>query len=243
MGNTAWRQFNFALTGKDEKQRQIEGIDPNPDLANDDVLLILIKHDETQRGRRIFNKVNRYAKKTTKAEDLITADDDVIAVITRETIANEIIGSRLVNYRSNTLSESTHHFTTLATLYEGTKAVLEENFGKVDIQTLPDTAKVALYRDTAREYWDQLANGVTIFHAALLRKEDDGDEQRREVRRTSLLGKPVAQLALMYAVVRLKTQGEKGDGSQFSWSDIFEGINNLNWGERQSNVAKRIDDR
>ncbi len=136
--------LTFALSGKDERQNPISGVDPNPNLANDDVLLIMIKHD-LKKGRSIFNKVNRYAKRTSKGDDLITADDDVIAVISRESIANDVIGSRLVNYRSNTLSDKAHYFTTLATVYEATKVTLEENFGRIDVQNLPSREQCALF--------------------------------------------------------------------------------------------------
>ena len=54
--------IQFALSGKDEKQRDIEGVSPNAQLANDDVLLVLLRHDDPQRIRKIFNKVNRHAK-------------------------------------------------------------------------------------------------------------------------------------------------------------------------------------
>ena len=53
--------LNFALSGKDEKRKPISGMAPNPELADDDVLLILIKHD-ARKGRSIFNKVHRCAK-------------------------------------------------------------------------------------------------------------------------------------------------------------------------------------
>lgn len=220
--------IQFALSGKDEKQRPIEGIDPNTELANDDVLLIMIKHD-SDKGRKIFNKVNRYAKATTKSENLITADDDIIATITRETIANGLIGSRLVNYQSNTLPDSAHYFTTLSTIYEATKHILEEQHGRINIQTLPDEANRRLYKSTAKVYWEHLLGGVTIYQKALENKSEEGDEGRRDIRKAFLLGKPIAQLALMLAVIRLNNS-EQSDGSRLSWETILERINAVDWG-------------
>ena len=221
--------IQFALSGKDEKQRDIEGVSPNTDLANDDVLLILVRHDDPQRSRKIFNKVNRYAKRTSKAEDLITADDDIIAVISRESVANEIIGSRLVNYRTNTLTDTSECFTTLSTIYEATKVILEENFGRIDVQMLPEPGQQALYRATAVDYWEKVADGVTTFHSALVDKEEGGDAKRREIRKSSLLGKPVAQLALIRTVVRL-IKADRPDGSKFSWEEILARVNETDWG-------------
>ena len=218
--------IQFALSGKDEKQRPIQGVAPNPDLANDDVLLIMIRH-EPDKGRRIFNKVNRYAKATTKSENLITADDDIMAIIARE-ISNELIGSRLVNYRSNTLSVSSTQFMTLPTIYEATKFVLEEHFGKINDQSLPDSKTRDLYRDLAFEYWKHLLDGVSIYQSARADAEEAGDAKRIEIRKTLLLGKPIAQLVLMIAVVRLKSS-ERADGSRFSWEGVVERINEVDW--------------
>ena len=219
--------IKFALSGKDEKQKAIQEINPNTELANDDVMLIMVKHDP-EKDRRIFNKVNRYAKATTKAENLITSDDDIIAIISREIVANELIGSRLVNYRSNTLPDSVHYFTTLSTIYDATKHVLEEHFGKIDDKVLPDNANKKLYENTAREYWDHLLKGVIIYQAALSDNTEGGDEKRIEIRGSLLLGKPISQLSLMLAVIRLKN-AEQPDGSRLSWESILERINQVNW--------------
>jgi len=219
--------IQFALSGKDEKQRPIQGVDPNADLANDDVLLIMIRH-EPDKGRRIFNKVNRYAKPTNKSENLITADDDIIAIITRE-ISNDLIGSRLVNYRSNTLSAPAPYFTTLPTVYEATKFVLQEHFGKINDQFLPDPKTNELYRDVSSEYWRYLLDGVTVYQSARADAEEAGDAKRVEIRSTLLLGKPIAQLALMIAVVRLRSPNQSS-GPQFSWEETVRRINEVGWG-------------
>ncbi len=144
--------IQFAMDGKDEQKKSIKGITPNTALANDDVLLMIIKHDGTSKGRKIFNKVNRYAKATTTAENLITADDDIIAIISRD-IANNIIGEHLVNLTGNTLPESSYKFTTLSIIYKATQSLLEEEFGKINRQALPESRKQKVYKDLAQEYW------------------------------------------------------------------------------------------
>ncbi len=195
--------IQFALSGKDEKQKPIPEIVVDPSLATDDILLILVRNHPIK-GRKIFNKVNRYAKATSKAENLITADDDVIAIISREIVANELIGGRLVNYQSNTLSNSMPYFTTLSTIYEATKHLLEKEFGKISTTELPDTAVRRVYENIVRTYWEHLIQGVDLYNSALLDSAETGDARRKEIRKEFLLGKPVAQLALMIAVVRLK---------------------------------------
>lgn len=219
--------IKFALSGIDERGDSIEGVNPNTDLANDDVLLIMIEHDDSSKGRKIFNKVNRYAKPTSKAENLITADDDIIAVIARD-ISNELVGSRLVNYKSNTLSDKAPQFTTLSTIYESTRSILEESFGKISTVALPSPAEQNLYRSTAKDHWERILKGVTVFDRALIDGEESGDQGRRDIRRTILLGKPVAQLTLVQAIVRL-LESDMGDGSRLSWDDVLTRVNDLDW--------------
>ena len=60
-------------------------------------------------------------RRRPKQRNLITADDDVIAVIARESIAEDIIPIRLINTSSNSLSVRALEFTTLPTIYEATK--------------------------------------------------------------------------------------------------------------------------
>ena len=185
--------LEFAINGKDEKQKPIEGLVANTDVARDDCTVIMIRH-ERYKSRKIFNKVNRYAKKTSKGEDLITADDDVIAVISRETIAqDDIIPVRLINTGSNTLSVKALEFTTLSTIYEATKVFLEDlENEKINTQRLPAEVNQRRLRDEAKDFWSTICSEISIFNMALLDASEGGDERRRELRKDFLLGKPVA---------------------------------------------------
>lgn len=219
--------FEFAITGKDNKGKPIEGLKPSTDVGNDDVTIILIEHDK-YKARKIFNKVNRYAKPTTKAENLITADDDVVAVITRA-MATERIGARLVNIKSNTLNKSAPEFTTLSTLYEANVKIIQATTGsKVNIAVLPSKAEQALYETEVGAVWDQLFNGISLFSAALSDKEESGDVKRREIRAETLLGKPVAQLSLVGAFLRLRDADLPG-GGKMSETEIIKRLNNIDW--------------
>ena len=218
--------LDFAITGKDESKRPIDDLDANVSVAADDCAVILIKHDAAK-SRKIFNKVNRYAKKTTKAEDLITADDDVIAMIVRENIADDVIQARLVNYKSNTLNASAKEFTTLSTLYESTKVLLEDLVGKIDTQMLPNRATIKTLRDSAVDFWCELCEKIDTFARALHDPNADGDEKRREIRKTYVLGKPIAQFALAQAVVRMRSEDDTG--SRLSLAEVCRRVNTVDW--------------
>ena len=221
--------LGFAITGKDEKQQPIPDFEARADVAEDICTVMIIRHDE-MKSRKIFNKVNRYAKKTTKAEDLITADDDIIAVIVRETIVGvtNAIPDSLVNAKSNTLTPKAKEFTTLSTLYEGTKYLLENTHQKINTMSLPDKATQSIMRQEAKDFWEKVCAEVYLFMDALHDPSEDGDARRREIRADYLLGKPVAQWALVQAIVRLCNENDD-TGTRMSLSEACKRVNQLDW--------------
>jgi DNA sulfur modification protein DndB len=215
--------LRFAMFGKDEKEQDIPHLKPNQEIGKDDITLIIVKHDD-KKARKIFNKVNRYAKATSKTDNLITADDDIVAVITRD-IANELFNSRLVNWTSNTLSATTGAFTTLSTIYEATTDYLEATIstGKIDKTKLPSLEVQQLWEQESRRLWKLLTTEISIIEDALMDPEESGDQKRIEIRESYLLGKPVAQLALVIAIGRAVASGvsvEKalGRANSIDWS-------------------------
>jgi DNA sulfur modification protein DndB len=229
-GQHRLKAVEFAITGRDEHSKDIEGLTPSSSLAQEDVAVLLIKYD-SMRARKIFNKVNRYAKPTSKSQNLITDDDDVIAIITRG-VADQVIGGRLVNISSNTLTAKAPEFTTLSTLYESIDFLIGSEH-KVDKSKLPEPSKVKLFTAEAIEVWTRLATSIDVFAAALFNKEEEGDDKRREIRSENLLGKPVAQLVLIRAFVTMRAS-KKADGSAFSEEEICKKLNAINWASGDS---------
>jgi len=224
-GQHRLKAIEFAITGRDEQSKDIEGLTPSSTLAQEDVAVLLVRYEPTK-ARKIFNKVNRYAKPTSKAQNLITDDDDVIAIITRE-IADKVIGGRLVNISTNSLSAKAPEFTTLATLYESIDYIVGSEH-KVDKSKRPEKAKEKLFESEVSEIWNRLVTSIEAFSAALFNKEESGDEKRREIRSESLLGKPIGQLCLVRAYVDMKNR-KKGDGSAYTEEDICRRLNTLDW--------------
>ncbi|MCY3925175.1 MAG: DGQHR domain-containing protein [bacterium] len=221
--------LQFAITGKDEKQLPIPGLESKTEVADDMCTVMLMKHDPL-RSRKIFNKVNRYAKKTTKAENLITADDDVVAVIVREHIigVENVIPDSLVNARSNTLTAKASEFTTLSTLYEATKYLLEDTHVKINTETLPPKHTIQVMTTEAKNFWEKICSDVELFSNALHDPSESGDAKRQEIRRDFVLGKPVTQWALIQAVVRLRTP-HPTTGERVSLDEGCRRVNQLNW--------------
>ncbi|NDA80957.1 MAG: DGQHR domain-containing protein, partial [Actinobacteria bacterium] len=57
---------------------------PYKDVVKDDELsVIFVEYSTTEKARRIFNKVNRYAKPTSRSTNILTSEDDGYAIIAR----------------------------------------------------------------------------------------------------------------------------------------------------------------
>ena len=65
-------------------KKKLIALTPKPELGSEDISVILVDVDTTK-ARSIFTHVNRYAKPTTAGQNYITSDDDILAVIARET--------------------------------------------------------------------------------------------------------------------------------------------------------------
>ena len=232
-GQHRLKAMEFAISGRDEKGRDIANLTPCSDLAMEDVTVILVPYESTK-ARKIFTKVNRYAKTTTTGQNYLTDDDDILAVLTRE-VANELIGGKLAKFTSNTLRPKDAEFTTLAILYNCNEEIVRSTFaeGKLDKTRRPDTAKERLFRKKVMDVWRTVLEEIEVFADALDDKEESGNAKRREIRNANLLGKPVAQECLVKAFVRLT-----GPPTNMSAEDACGRLNRLPWSMTEENLYK-----
>jgi DNA sulfur modification protein DndB len=199
--------IKFALYGKDEKDQPIDSFAANPEIGNDDITLLLIRHDITK-ARKIFNKVNRYAKAASKADNLIINEDDYVAVVARD-VAN-VVFKGLVNSKSNTIPSTSNDITTLSAIYEACLDYLTEspiNPHRVSIDMLPDVATQNLWKSELKKMWVYLVRNISIFSDALSDIEPTGKDLRMELREEYILMKPIVQVALVGAIKKLMNSG------------------------------------
>ena len=231
-GQHRLKAIEFAISGRDERGREIGNIPvPSAELANEDVTVILVPY-ELDRARRIFTRVNRYAKPTTTGQRLVTDDDDILAVLSRE-VANDIIGARLVKFATNTLTNQDIHFTTLAIIYNCNEQIIVDNFPKKpDKNKLPTLETQRLYRDKVSRTWEALVEKIDVFADALSDTSSAGDDNRREIRENNLLGKPVAQECLVRVFVRLTNPS-----TNLTVDEACGRLNELPWAITHENIA------
>ena len=218
--------FRFAIDGVDQNGRAIEGIESNIALGKDDVAVILVRFTN-EGSRRIFNKINRYAKQTVKGDNLITDDDDAMAVITRELLRENIgvLDSGLARMGSNALNKTAREFTTLATFYDANIAIVNglKIPGSGKPQDMPK-AQQSLVKEQIKEVWERLLSRIDLWAKAVSDSSPAGDKTRIEIREQTLLGKPIGQLSLVraYLLMRERCVGVPDD-------ELCDRLNNINW--------------
>ena len=219
------KAFKFAIDGIDEKGKQLPNVPSNIELSSDNVAVIMVPF-KSGVARRIFNKINRYAKPTTKGDNLIIDDDDQLAVACRKLLdSNGVIPSKLVNIDSNTLNQKTGEFTTLSTFYESTKTLLF-SLCATDMRKVDDITdkQMRIYIKDLRKEWKGLLSNVSLWRQAIADPKKSGDTTRQSIRAQSLLGKPIGQWALVtgYSLARRRDNSLKS-------AYLYKMINKINW--------------
>lgn len=227
------KALQYAIKGKDDKDNDVPC---RPELAREDVAVILVDFEQSK-ARKIFTHVNKNARAITRGQSLVTDDEDKLAVFSREIADTPLIGGPMVNHISSTLGEGGREFTTLNALYEGNKVIIESAFGKAMVDKCVTSAKstglseeeMKACRNEIKRVWSALLKGMSLFVDALGDKSVHGDSKRKEIRKDFLLGKPLPQVCLVRAYVRL-TKGRPGKPeTKLSPQEAIAKLNRIPW--------------
>lgn len=225
-GQHRLKALEFAMLGKDQRGKDIPGINVDPNLATEDISVILVPY-HPDKARRIFTRVNRYARRPSASETFVTDDDDLFAVLARR-VANHIFGGRLVKYTQPTLTSRDGEFTTLAILHACCKHIVDCSFPR----EMSEEAKRPGFSSDVEEaceqvvlnLWKRLQSKIDVFRDATADRSEQGDDGRRQIRRINLLGKPVPQECLVSAYLAL-TEG----ATKMPWEEACRRLNAVPW--------------
>ena len=224
--------FKFAIDGYDQNNRPIESLESNIPLGKDDVAVILVRFTN-QGSRRIFNKINRYAKPTIKGDNLITDDDDAVALITRELLRQDggVLDAGLVRIGSNTLNKTAREFTTLPTFYDANMAIILglKIHGSGKPSDMPKAQQLVVKEQIKKEVWERLLSRIDLWAKAVSDPSVAGDKTRIEIREQTLLGKPVGQISLVRAFLLMRDRC-----GSVPEDDLCDRLNSIDW---STNVA------
>ena len=200
-----------------------KSLEPHPELSDEEVSIILVEHKDNQKIRKIFNKVNKYARQTSRGDNIITSDDDIYAVIARKLFSDgEVLAPigkcELVNWKSNTLSQRSKQLTTVSALYTIAETILKEK--GYSSKLLPSQEEQEVSYEEIVEFWRELLAETDVYKEYLeLTKADKPVSLLRE---QNLLMKPVTQMALAHVAALAKKKG-------VSWKEVVAKLNKVDW--------------
>lgn len=214
-----------------------------PGIANDDVSVVFIENEDLKKTRRIFNKVNRYARSTSRADNLILSEDDGYAIISRrlfmdpqgEWHSRGLRSDEIVNWKNNTLSSRSLQITTISALSLMVRDICLAHDIILDEKSLGGVV-------AGQELIDRGYDCCQMWFAAMFNAFKPLKASRQDVQLLiqyreshmpySFLFKPAGQITLFRAARKAKElQGQKFNVSEFmeraariDWS-----VNALQW--------------
>ncbi|WP_084245196.1 DGQHR domain-containing protein [Planomicrobium okeanokoites] len=192
------------------------------DVPNDEVTLIIIEHEHDIKTRRIFNKVNRYAKSTSKNENILTSEDDSYSIVARKLLhAGAPLDNNIVNFTSNTIAPRSVQLTTLSVVYETVKLILAHENKYPDIHLRPSDEELEEYYDISERYWRVLMEQLEPYKKASMDPMELPD-MRLEDSQFSLLLKPAAQIAFFKGLIIATERG-------LSFEEAVKRANKITW--------------
>jgi len=189
-------------------------------VAEDELSILFIPHESFEKTRRIFNKVNRYAKPTSPTDNIITSEDDGSAIVTRWLVeekpplglagpqpplnASDGAGEPIVEWRQQTLKPEARKFTTLSALYQMTNIALQADgvtgFDEKHMVNRPSDEQLTRAYTFVAGWWNAVLRDFTPYRRAISRPSLL-PELRSFRAEYSLLFRPIGQIAFTHALV------------------------------------------
>ena len=201
-------------------------------VPTDDVSVIFIEFENNEKTRRIFNKVNRYAKPTGRGDNILLSEDDGFSIVTRRLLNEDAPlgvkddrGGLLVNWKSNTLAANSTQFTTLSAVYEIDKDILSHHglssFDERSRVNRPSDEELEDAFTVVEEWWTLMLDVLDCYKQAMsdyktIPKLRDPESKH------FLLFKPATQIALFRGILDAHQRG-------VSKKDVIQRANQINW--------------
>jgi DNA sulfur modification protein DndB len=194
--------------------------DEQGSVGDDDLTVIFVENTDPRKTRGIFNKVNRYAKPTSRSDNILTSEDDGYAIITRRLLdpddedaplaEREIVDEEgrvsryeLVQWHSSTLSKTMRHLTTIGAVYDNVKTILVLD-GRDDLDRIvspPEPVLEAAFEKVVPWFF-MLLDRLDAYREALADLDSIRIKRFDVDHPHTLLLRPVGQIALVRGITR-----------------------------------------
>ena len=232
-------------------QRRIQGSFAD-EVPNDDISVVFIMLDGNMpKVRHIFNKVNRYAKTTSRGDNIVTSEEDGIAIITRRLLGkDQPLGATkdkklLVNWQSNTLSARSLQWTTISAVYFAVKDIVEYEEFNFDVKSglrqgsvRPSQVEIDAAYQRVLEWWNVLLEGMDGIRWAIA-DPATMPEFRRDENPYSLLFRPIGIMALVKGV-RIAKQRSDSKGDSVGLEALVDKANQIDWRVRTGSSVNSL---
>lgn len=200
------------------------------EVPNDELCVIFINHESNEKTRRIFNKVNRYAKPTSKGDNIITSEDDGYAIIARHLLSDGApLGVRdkgsndvIVEWQKSSLPANSTKLTTIGTVYESVKLILNSQDVQFDPKIRPTEEELDSAYELAEQFWTTVLEGVQPYREVIA-DSSQIPEMRNNEQPYSLLLRPTAQIALFRGLTLAIKSG------RLSLAEAVQRANKIDW--------------
>jgi DNA sulfur modification protein DndB len=213
-------------------------------VGDDGVSVLVIEFETNEKTRRIFNKVNRHAKPTGRADNILLSEDDGYAIVTRMLLDAdrdaplapiEQDGKApqwLVNWKSNTLSRRVKDLTTISAVYETVLDIMKfsgyDDWEEKKLQVRPSPEQLDEAYAIPAEWWQKMLTKLDAFNNALADLSTVTEVRFAEdppYHEHTLLLRPVGQIALVKGVIAA-IANSKG---KLTLDEALRRVNQLNW--------------
>nr|VFJ61237.1 MAG: DNA sulfur modification protein DndB [Candidatus Kentron sp. DK] len=234
-------QTYFALDGQHRLESIKNACKENPDLREDDISVLVIKHDDSKVGmirtRRLFTKLNRYAKPTNYKMNIAIDEDDCVAISTRRLVREldtlkEFVKIDAAGKQMSSGKKDSKYFTTMATLYECNIELAKAFLGGTEIDkkflsSRPSDEYLDDIYDYLEDIWKLLMSEVGVLRRISWDNEPPGTFRTPEG--GSIWVRPIFQLIACEYIKRALLAGHERDSIIKRMSEFPQDLNEEPW--------------
>jgi DNA sulfur modification protein DndB len=222
-------------------------------VGDDGVAVLVIEFETNEKTRRIFNKVNRHAKPTGRADNILLSEDDGYAIITRMLLDADRDAPLapvdqdgkpdqwLVNWKSNTLSRRVKELTTISAVYETVVDIMKfsgyEDWEEKKLQVRPSEEALEEAYAIPAEWWKKMLTRLDAFKNALEDLSTVSEVRFAEeapYHQHTLLLRPVGQIAMVKGVIAAMANSK----GKLTLEKALDRVNQLDWSLSSSSYLR-----